>query len=279
MSQPTSSKASPVVKMDEQQLHQMTEVLGADLRSMKSQLESERAEKQRLIDEAAAREQEFKQMQDNMNAVKEEKRQHFEGMIKSSVDPFLADLRKSGENDARFTESVDRFRQNLNKGLDGAFMDKNDMAAFQTIRAAASANQVTSSRLEELFQSQKQWEEKFNELETEKKALEAASSDAVKAASEGEALKDKMLADLKKELSELKAIHEKNVNNVEAHFEGGTTPTAPVPEVPEVPAMPAADAPPVAVAATASSDHYYNGFETLFDFKPRNNWRSNKRDL
>jgi predicted secreted protein len=82
MSDPNAQK-----NMDATQLHKMTEVLGADLRSMKEQLEAERAEKQRILDEQKAREEEFAKMQEHMNMVKEEKKQYYSGLIDEKVKP------------------------------------------------------------------------------------------------------------------------------------------------------------------------------------------------
>lgn len=289
MSDPNAQK-----NMDATQLHKMTEVLGADLRSMKEQLEAERAEKQRILDEQKAREEEFAKMQEHMNMVKEEKKQYYSGLIDEKVKPYFEDLKKQSENDSRMTESLNRFQTQLDTGLENAFMDPDQLATLQVAVAASAANQVTSSKLEELFQTQKQWEEKFGALQKEKEELETAQTEAKKQLEESNTLKEKMVEDLKKELAELKAKHEKSINNAEGHFEEGTdakmedaekkpvetttevtqesAPAAPAPAVPAV--TPAAQA---TVEATASSGNYYRGFETLFDFSPRDNWRSNSK--
>jgi DNA repair exonuclease SbcCD ATPase subunit len=280
--------------MDPTQLHKMTEVLGADLRSMKEQLEKERQEKQRIIEEQKAREAEFTKMQEHLNRVKEEKKQYYSGMIDSKVKPFLEDLRKQSHNDSRMSDSLSRFENQLNQGLDNAFMDPDQLATLQVAVAASAANQVTSSKLEELFQSQKQWEEKFGALQKEKEELEKAQSDAKKQLEEANSLKEKMVEDLKRELEELKAKHEKSINNAESHFEEGvepkmtdavppaaaTTPAAtaaPVPSMP-APAIPAVSQQTTTIPATASDKNFYGGFNTLFDFTPRDSWRSNRRD-
>lgn len=280
--------------LDPTQLQKMTEVLGNDLRSIKEELDRERKEKQRIMEEQKAKEEEFHRMREHLNAVKEEKKQYYSGMIDQKVKPFLDDLRKQSENDPRVSDSLNLFQEQLNKGLDNAFMDPQELATLQVAVAASAANQVTSSKLEELFQSQKQWEEKFSSLQKEKEALEAAKAEAQKKLEEDGTLKEKMVEDLKKELAELKAKHEKSLNNVEGHFEDvdtkmedvkapeaavagtvvGTTGGSP----PEVAAPPAAtNTVSQTVAATASDSTFYGGFNTLFDFTPRNNWRSNAK--
>lgn len=247
-------------KLDPQQLHKMTEAMGADLRALKERLDRELAEKDALVKQREAEQKEMETLRSHMNQVKEEKKRHFAGMIQTDVKPFLENLRKNGENDERFTNSLDRFEENLNKGLNDAFMDQDSMATLQTIRAAASANQVTSSKLEELFQSQKQWEEKFGSLQKENEELLAKTAAAAE--------KEKMVEELKKELAELKAVQEKTVANVESHFE------KPAAEAP-VTQQQTQEQPQIVTATASSSDAYFNGFETLFDFKPRENWRSN----
>lgn len=276
--------------MDPTQLHKMNEVLGADLRSMKEELEKERKEKERILSETKVRDEEFARMQQHLNTVKEEKRQYYSGMINDKVKPFLDDLRKQSQDDSRMSTSINLFQDELSSGLDNAFMDPKQLATLQVAVAASAANQVTSSKLEELFQSQKQWEEKYGLLQKEKEALQVAKEEAAKTLSESNDTKEKMVEALKKELEELKAKHEKSINNVEGHFEGDTkmedvkdTPSAPAPAAGATTAAvtaPVAGAAPVTsqtVAATASDSNFYGGFNTLFDFAPRESWRSQGR--
>lgn len=282
------SDQSAKKNMDPSQLQKMTEVLGADLRTIKEELEKERKEKQRILDEQKAKEEEFARMQQHLNAVKEEKKQYYSGMIDQKVKPFLDDLRKQSENDPRVNDSLNLFQEQLNKGLDNAFMDPQELATLQVAVAASAANQVTSSKLEELFQNQKQWEEKFTALQKEKEEIEAAKKEAQKKLEEDSTLKEQIVENLKKELAELKAKHEKSLNNVEGHFEedtkmedvkttADTNPVSSSSDAAIPPAAAAAATPAVSqtVAATASDSTFYGGFNTLFDFTPRHNWRSN----
>lgn len=266
--------------MDATQLKKMSETLSTDLRRIKEQLDKELKEKEVMKKENEARIAEMEKLRSQVNAVKEEKKQTFSGIIEKDIKPYLESLRKSGESDSRFTSSVDVFEESLNKGLDDAFMSPESMAQLQVVRAAASANQVTSSRLEELFQSQKEWETKFQALQDEKAKLEEQTTISAKELEEQNAAKEKVLEELKKELAELKAVHEKsktNINNVEAHFKENEQ-VAKDTSNPIDQTTSSEVAPPVAqtVAATASSkSNFCNGFETLFDFTPRSDWKRN----
>lgn len=289
-----SEGGSEQKSMDPQQLKKMSEVLSHDLRKIKQELEEEKKEKARIAEEQKAREEEYARMKEHMDRIREEKKQYYSGIIDQKVKPYFEDLRKNSENDARMTESIARFEKQLDTGLNDAFMDPDQLATLQVAVAASAANQMNASKLEELFQSQKQWEEKFGAMQSEKEALAKATEEAKKQLDESNALKDKMVEDLKKELAELRAKHEKSINNVEGHFEEGTdvkmedvaqsgqvpaqapaqtTPT-PVTGGPPPAQAPAQAAPATTVQATASKSHFYKGFETLFDFTPGDDWRT-----
>lgn len=276
--------------MDPAQLHKMTEVMGADLRNIKEELKREREEKERIIKEQKEREEEFNRMQKHLNTVKDEKKQYYSGVIDDKVKPYLEALRKQSDGDARLGDSLNHFQKQLDDGLDNAFMDPSQLATLQ-VAVAASAdaaaaeakNQVTSSKLEELFQSQKQWEEKFSSLQKEKEEIEKVKTETEKKMEESNSVAAKLAEELKKELSELRAKHESTITNAEGHFDKAADVAmtdAPAtdnttPAVVDTPAH--VDTPaPVAVTATASKN-FYGGFDTLFDFTPRE-WKSNGRD-
>lgn len=284
------SESNSQKTMDPAQLHKMTEVLGADLRSMKEELDRERQEKQRIIDEQKAREEEFTRMQNHLNVVKEEKKQYYSNVIDTKVKPYLDDLRKQSDGDARLGDSLTDFQQQLDIGLDNAFMDPRQLATLQVAvaasadaEAAKAKDQVTSSKLEELFQSQKQWEEKFQTLQKEKDELEKVKTDTQKDMEDANVIKEKMVEDLKKELAELKAKHDTTLTNAEGHFEKEadvpmtdvsapmTGVTAPTPVIPSIPA------PATTTIAATASKNFHGGFDTLFDFSPRDGWRSNSK--
>jgi flagellar biosynthesis GTPase FlhF len=273
--------------MDPAQLHKMTEVMGADLRSMKDELQREREDKERIVKEQKVREEEFIRMQGHLNAVKEEKKMHYSTVMDKQVRPYLEGLRKSGGDDKRLDDSLSNFQQQLDVGLDNAFMDPSQLATLR-VAVAASAdaeaakekNQVTASKLEELFQTQKQWEEKFNSLQEEKNTLEQTRTDTQKEMETANTTKEQMVEDLKKELAELKAKHDTTLNNAEGHFKPdadvamtNVTPTISAPVAPVAPILPTV----TTIEATASSN-FYGGFDTLFDFTPRDGWRSNNNN-
>lgn len=272
------------VQMDPEQLMKMTERLGADLRAMKQQLEAVNAEKERIAAEKAERDAAFEKLNRDMEVVRDEKKRNFSELVETDVKPFFQNLKK--DQDPRVVENVAIVEQQIANGLNDAFMDKNDMALFQTVRACNSALTATSQELERMFQSEREWTKKFNELRDEKEAEMQKNAAAAAAAEEERALKDKALEDLKAELSKLKAVHTKNLAAVENHFDEKTPEQeqAPVEEPPAdgVPAnassVPLATETTVRAEASNRSTKYYGGFETLLDFRPRTNWRSQRRD-
>lgn len=269
--------ASQEKQMDNSQLVKMSDALSKDLRAMKEQLDNERREKELLIKAQQERDVELEELRKHMSSIKDEKKKHFSAMIESDVKPFLNTLRESGKEDERFTQCVDKFESNMNAGLEDAFMNEDQMAQLQVLRAAASANQVTSSKLEELFKSQKEWESKFSALQNEKDDIIKSRSEMEEELKKANIEKEKLVEDLKRELEELRSTHNKtkeNIKNVDSHFHGNS----PVTENTEAPATTSAQETSnmetqQTVTATASNTKYYNGFETLFDFAPRTNWR------
>jgi septal ring factor EnvC (AmiA/AmiB activator) len=265
--------------MDPEQLKKMTERLGADLRAMKQQLEAVNAEKDRIASEKAERDAAFEKLNHDMEIVRDEKKRNFSELVETDVKPFFQNLKK--DQDPRVVENVSIVEQQIANGLNDAFMDKNDMALFQTVRACNSALTATSQELEKMFQSEREWTKKFNALREEKEANEAKSAESVKAIEEERALKDKALEDLKEELTKLKAVHTKNLAAVENHFDA-TEGEQPVTEGEQTTttaaAVPTETSTTVRAEASNRTSKFYGGFETLFDFKPRADWRNQRRD-
>jgi chromosome segregation ATPase len=263
---------TPQQVSDEAQYRKMSEVLSGKVRTMQEELERERAERARVEEERARAQKEYEEerarvqkeheeMRAHLDRIKQEKKQEFSHVIAQDVRPFLDGLKKS----ERAAPSIQHFERMLEKGLEDAFMDENSLATLNTIRAAASSNQVTSSKLEEMFQNQKAWEEKLAVLQKEKQEAEERAR-----AQEEE--KVRMLEELRKELAELKQAKQaadENIKNVESHFE--SAPAAPAPAT-------SAPAPPV-ITATASSSTESTGLGTLFSFEPRTNWKSTSNDF
>jgi chromosome segregation ATPase len=284
-------------EMDITQYKKMVEAMTKDLRNKNDILEKEREEAKRAKEEAQRVKEEADrimkekaEMEHSYNVFKNERRQGFSQVLDTVVNPYLDGLKKTVENDKRYAESIDKSREILGKGLENAFTNERELAMMHTLQVGASANQALSSRVEELFQSQKEWENKFEQLKKEKEEIAAKKAEEIKAAQEAAALKEKMAQDLKQELETLKMQYEKskeNIKNTDSHFEDPDR-TAPMqegaaPVVPPSDSTAAAAAPTPAVpqqqqqqtvGAVASNDpHFYNGFNTLFDFTPRTSWR------
>lgn len=254
--------------VEEDRFRRMSEALSNDLvveRKKAEQIAREKAELEKALkereealkareDEFRSREEAYQRMQSQVDAIKEEKKKQFEGIIQKEVRPYLEQLRKSAPDNTQFSTSIDTFESQLSKGLDNAFMDKESMATLQTIHAAASANQVTSSKLEEVFQNHKT-------LQTRVEAAEKAKEDIDLLLKKTQEEKDKEIEELKKTLDELHKKHTEaaaNINNAKAHF----------PMEDEVENNTAT------VAATASSDSSAGQFGSLFSFDINPNWRA-----
>lgn len=278
-------------QMDPVQLKKMAETLGEDVRALKQQLEAANAEKDRIAQEKASRDEEFERLNKDMTQVKEEKKRNFSEVVQTDVKPFFERLKK--DQDPRLVENMAMVEEQISTGLEDAFMKPKDMALFQTVRAANSALTATSQELERMFQSEREWTEKFNALQKEKEEYESKTQESSKAVEEAQALKDKALEDLKAELAQLKAVHSKNLAAVENHFDGdgadgavdstaadGATTATPMETDGAAPAPAEAPAADATVRAEASNrgTNFYGGFETLFDFKPNTGWRNNRRD-
>jgi hypothetical protein len=297
------------VQMDPEQLKKMTERLSADLRAVTKRLEAADADKERLSAEKTERDVAFEKLNRDMDVVRgekterdvafeklnrdmavvrDEKKRNFSELVETDVKPFFQNLKK--DQDPRVVENVSIVEQQIANGLDDAFMNKNDMALFQTVRACASSLTATSQELEKMFQSEREWTAKFNTLRDEKEANEAKAVESTKLIESERALKEKALDDLKEELAKLKAVHTKNLAAVENHFEadaevapGGDELTseletrnssAPANSA----AVPIESSTTIRAEASNRTSKFYGGFETLFDFQPRTDWRNHRRD-
>ena len=270
-------------QMDPVQLKKMTESLGEDICALKQQLDAANAERERLVSEKTNRDAEFERLNKDMTQVKEEKKRNFSEVIQKDVKPFFERLKK--DQDPRLVENMALVEEQISSGLEDAFMQPNDMALFQTVRAANSALTATSQELERMFQSEREWTERYNTLQKEKDEYEVKTNEA----SEAHTLKDKALEELKAELAQLKAVHSKNLAAVENHFDDteggvatavGTTVRAETGTAATTGTVAAVAAVGTTVRAEASnrSTKFHGGFETLLDFRPTTGWRDNRRD-
>ena len=166
-------------------------------------------------------------------------------------------------------------------------MDNKEKSLLRFVESVASAEKITSSTLAQMLKTEQEWGKKYEDLMKQKEEIEKAVGEKAKELVESSALKEKMIEDLKKELDELKATAAKaqeqasaNPNNVHGHFdekEGEQKQTQEAPmETDVVEAPPAATQQPTEVTATASSNALK--FDSIFDFRPRRNWRSTFAD-
>ena len=197
--------------MDPVQYERMMNQMRADMRKMKEDLEKEQQAKAELEKAQAERDAQYTDMQSKWEAAKAEKKKGLSEIVDTKVRPYLEGLRK--DQNPNLVNNVNAFEENLNQGLENAFMAPEQMAMFQTVEAAASQLADTtaqlsakSSELEKMFQSDKEWSAKFEALQKEKSALEEKTATELKAAEEEKALKEKMLEDFKKEIEQLKAF-------------------------------------------------------------------------
>lgn len=288
-----SSEMPQQAMMDAQQLQKMNEALGSDVRALKKELERARAEKERferereeerarldaIEKERAAERAQMEELARNWNMAKEEKKRGLSEVVEGEVRPFLQKL-KEGQS-PQLVENLSNFENEvIAKGLDNAFMEPTQMASFATIQAAASQMAATSSKLEEMFQSDKAWAEKYAKLQKERDEVITKNEEALRAAQEEKTLKEKMLDDLKKELDGLKKLHAKNMMSPDNLLEGEEATTDETTAETTTTTTPAVDAPTATVTATASNQQTVSGYNTLLNFngyKPRTDWRDNRR--
>lgn len=277
--------------MTNEELHRMSQAMAQDLRAMKEQLEKERAERESLIKQMKEKETHTKALEDTVERVKDEKKKVYTNIINEDIKPWMDKKFEAAKGDDELVSSLDHINSSLKSGLDNAFMDNKEKSLLRFVESVASAEKVTSSTLEKLLKTEAEWGQKYEDLMKQKEEIEKQASDKAKELEDSAALKEKMVEDLKKELEELKATAAKaqeqasaNPNNVEGHFDGDKkgeitdkTDVAPMDVTPTEQQMAAPPAQVAEVTATASSNNQ-GKFESIFDFRPRANWRSSFQD-
>jgi septal ring factor EnvC (AmiA/AmiB activator) len=153
--------------------------------------------------------------------------------------------------------SIDSFRTKTENDLQtGEFLKDEKEQQLMLVHAMASAGQVTSSKLDEIFQSRKDWEKKMEDLKAEKEEQEKKYSTVTQE-------KEKEIEELKKQLELIK----NNIKNVDSHFESTCKDEAVEGNVTNN-----AVAQPM-VSAVASGSNESEGYSSLYSIKPIN-WRS-----
>jgi chromosome segregation ATPase len=274
--------------MSNEELHKMTSAMAEDLRAMKAQLDKERAEREQLMTKMKERETHTKALEDTVKKVKDEKKKVYTNIINEDIKPWMDKKREAAKDDDELMQSIDHIDTSLKTGLDNAFMDNKEKSLLRFVESVASAEKITSSTLARMLRTEQEWGEKYEDLMKQKEEIEKAASEKARELEESSAIKEKMVEDLKKELEELKATAAKaqerasaNPNNVEGHFdkkEGGQEQAT----LMETDAVQRSQPPvasqvqPAEVTATASANA--GKFDSIFDFRPRYNWRSSFAD-
>eukprot|EP00515_Schizochytrium_aggregatum_P015318 CAMPEP_0202079362 /NCGR_PEP_ID=MMETSP0964-20121228/6440_1 /ASSEMBLY_ACC=CAM_ASM_000500 /TAXON_ID=4773 /ORGANISM="Schizochytrium aggregatum, Strain ATCC28209" /LENGTH=323 /DNA_ID=CAMNT_0048646697 /DNA_START=334 /DNA_END=1301 /DNA_ORIENTATION=- len=237
----------------------------------------------------------------NVNKVKEEKKQHYAELLDKDVLPFLKNIGRSaaggdgaaasgGDANPHLKRAIEHVEKDLLRGLDDGFMEEEKEANLRVLHAVASAEKVRSSDLERLLRTEAEWGTKYESLMKQKAEIEEAARAKEEETAKAAALKEEMIETLKKELEQVRAQASGDINNVAGHFDGaaaaavggagaaGVAATAPVtgagsPGVAPQGTTPAPSSAPI-VAATASNARESRGFDTLFDFTPRLDWRT-----
>jgi len=232
-----------------EQLQKMTRAMAEDLRAMKAELDAERAAKQAAESSLTERGESLKALESQMERVNAERREQYGELLDKDVVPYLHQLKETlGGKDPKLERSIETMEAGLRSGLENAYADTNAEAGLRVLHAVASANKMNSSTLDGLIKSEHEWGVNYEKLLKEKTALQEEMS----ATAEASAAKDKALEALRAEMDAMRAKSSEAVSNAESHFES----------------------PPVVVAATASSEEASAGFDSIFDYKPRYNWRT-----
>lgn len=243
--------ASQSAEMSEEQRKHMLDALTSELSTVSNNLRRSEEEQQAALDKArelseamAAKEKYYKEIEDKYNRAQEAVSKKYTDLVNSQVLPYLHSVKQFEPERA---SDIDRFSNGLQRMAKDIFGNPENLACLETIRAAASANQVTSSKLEEMFQSQQQWESKLAKLQEEHDRVRAEAERNSELVSD----KEKLLAELKAELEQLRTKAREDVSDPENHF------TAAAP----------------AVTATASAAPRRD-IGSLFNYTPRTDWRS-----
>jgi predicted nucleic acid-binding Zn-ribbon protein len=248
-----------------QHVSKVAESLTIENRKIKLQLDEMLAEKKKLDDERLLFESERKQLDEKykvinnqVERIKNEKRAHLKNVIDTDINPYLESIMKNNSDDVRLNESINLFKNSVNRDMDsGAFMDVEKESELRVIHAMASAGQVTSSKLDEIFQARKEWEVKMTKLKEEKDLQEKQMKEITDD-------KEKAIMELKRELEMIKSQKDKiqnTIKNVDSHFPG-ETPT-PVDEEKFNTAVTSTTVMPVISAVASATPSGYNSIYAI----------------
>lgn len=262
------SETNPQVQ---QHLSQVSESLTKENRLLMMKLEEMEKRQEELekehqeMDKARlAMEEEKKSLEDKFNEanklaerVKAEKRTQLETVIQNEINPYLEKLAESNKENPRLLASIDNFKKMTEDDLQtGDFLDDKKENNLMLVHAMASAGQVTSSKLDEIFQARKDWENKMEEIKNEKTKLEQTYQETTEE-------QKKEIEKLKKQLEDAN----NNIKNVDSHFDQDSKKNVMEENRPEnvLESTPA-------ITAIASNDNS-TGYNSLYKIQPIN-WRS-----
>jgi hypothetical protein len=255
---------------NEEQLKNMLKRLADDLRV--AQEEARIASKTNA--ELQAKEQErvkyIEKLESDMEQVKNEKKRVYSDIIDKDIKPYLTKMKQAG--DSNVVTAVEHMENTLRAGHENAFMNPDEQNTLRFVSAIASADAIRSSELAGLLTSEQEWGTKYEALLKQNQEIKTSMEEQLRQQEAANALKDKMVQDLKEELDKLK----KSVNNRDGHFSD----TAVVEEENSNSMVPLTKSTTAVVGSVASSGAV--GIDSIFDFRrpslfsfePKKDWRS-----
>lgn len=245
----------------EQEFKHIAKTLANDLRVIKSELDKEKEIRAELEKKNLERENYLKNLENSVQKVKQEKKEQYGKILQTDVLPYLNKLKK--EEDPKLNNAIKQMEGTLKTGLENAFMAEEENNTLRLVSAIASADRHRSSDLERLLTTENEWGQKYENLMSQKKAIEEIKEKKEKELLEKFNEKNTMIDNLKKELEFLREKADKNINNTSSHFHENSSSnitTTPI------------------IQATASNKPSTNGIDSLFDFRPQTDWYSEFTD-
>lgn len=218
-----------------QHITKMTEVLQSDLRKAQLAMEKQKAEFEEQLkkqreemekiqkareEEEEKRKTEMETLSQQVERVKQEKREKFKEVIEKEANPWLEKIKEASKNDPSLTESIEHIKTTMDTGMNDAFMTPNDESVhtFRLVHAAASAERFMAGELDAAFTKTSELEKAIRERDEQLKKKEEEKAEVEK-------LKEDMIQKLKDELAGIKAKFESaksDVTDTTSHFETNT---------------------------------------------------------
>lgn len=256
------SKITESLNKENRMLQLKLEEMEKERKAIEEERKRVEEEKARMENDLKSYEQRFQEANLHIEKMKREKRAEFEHVLQNDINPYLEKLAESNKENPKLLQSINHFKGEIQNDLQtGDFLKDEKENNFLLVHAMASAGQVTSSKLDEIFQARKDWEAKMEQLRQEKEAKEKEWTTANEE-------KEKMIEQLKKELETVKT----NIKNVDGHFSAEAKDQ--VMEDAQVQQPSLEQHQPQMITATASRTPT-RGYSSLYAIKPVTNWYSN----